>query len=234
MYVRSLLHNTLVNHAFLSSLSFFLGHRRVSFSWILIWYVDAKFFITSAFFLGLCDRFTSAFLRLRLAMTGVNNDIVGTSNNDGLGWDDVGDWLFDELLLTISKDLIIFKCFFLRRSLSRFSCRFWGFFLELVSIVVSSTFLFIFLHRWSTADTPCTFQRSLIHYTFHLLNLFEKDLNMRNREVSWLSKQLMLGFLEISMFLKNDKKVTQVKIFNFWLQENSLCFILEIKIRNRK
>ena len=47
-------------------------------------------------------------------MTGVNDDVVGTGSNDGLGWDDVGDWLFDELLL---KDLIIFECCFLRRSL---------------------------------------------------------------------------------------------------------------------
>ena len=52
-------------------------------------------------------------------MTGVNDDVVGTGSNDRLGWDDVGDWLFDELLLAISKDLIIFECCFLRRSLSR-------------------------------------------------------------------------------------------------------------------
>ena len=48
----------------------------------------------------------------------VKDDVVGTGSNDGLGWDDVGDWLFDELLLAVSKDLIIFECF-LRRSLSR-------------------------------------------------------------------------------------------------------------------
>ena len=85
---------------FLSSLRFFLGRPRVSFSWILIWYFDAKFFITSAFFLRLWGKFTSAFLRLRLldcliekadcwcceVMTGVNNDVVGTGSNDGLGW----------------------------------------------------------------------------------------------------------------------------------------------------
>ena len=47
-------------------------------------------------------------------MTGVNDDVVGTGSNDGLGWDDVGDWLFDELLLAISKDLIIFECCFLK------------------------------------------------------------------------------------------------------------------------
>ena len=41
-------------------------------------------------------------------MTGVNDDIVETGSNDGLGWDDARDWLFDELLLAISKDLIIF------------------------------------------------------------------------------------------------------------------------------
>ena len=52
-------------------------------------------------------------------MTGVNDDVVGTGSNDGLGWDDVGDWLFDELLLEISKDLIIFECCFHRRSPSR-------------------------------------------------------------------------------------------------------------------
>ena len=52
-------------------------------------------------------------------MTDVNDDVVGTGSNDGLGWDDVGDWLFDELLLAISKDLIIFECCFHRRSLSR-------------------------------------------------------------------------------------------------------------------
>ena len=52
-------------------------------------------------------------------MSGVNDDIVGTGRNDGLGWDDVGDWLFHELLLTISKDLISFECCFLRRSLSK-------------------------------------------------------------------------------------------------------------------
>ena len=52
-------------------------------------------------------------------MTGVNEDVVGTGNNDGLGWDDVGDWLFDELPLAISKDLTIFECCFLRKSLSR-------------------------------------------------------------------------------------------------------------------
>ena len=42
------------------------------------------------------------------AMTVVNDDVVGTGSNDGLGWEDVGDWLFDELLRAISKDLIIF------------------------------------------------------------------------------------------------------------------------------
>ena len=42
------------------------------------------------------------------AMTGVNDDVVGTGSNDGLGWDDVGNRLFDELLPVISKDLIIF------------------------------------------------------------------------------------------------------------------------------
>ena len=52
-------------------------------------------------------------------MTGVNDDVIGTSSKDGLGWDDVGDWLFDDLLLAISKNLIIFECCFLRRSLSR-------------------------------------------------------------------------------------------------------------------
>ena len=52
-------------------------------------------------------------------MTGVKDDVVGTGSNDGLGWDDVRDWLFDELLLAILKDLIILECCFLRRSLSR-------------------------------------------------------------------------------------------------------------------
>ena len=52
-------------------------------------------------------------------MAGVNDDVVGTGSNDGLGWDYVGDWLFDELLLAISKDLIIFECYFLRPWLSR-------------------------------------------------------------------------------------------------------------------
>ena len=52
-------------------------------------------------------------------MTGVNNDVVGTDSNDGLGWDDVLDWLFDELLLAISKDLIIFESCFLRWLLSK-------------------------------------------------------------------------------------------------------------------
>ena len=46
-------------------------------------------------------------------MTGVNDDVVGIDSNDGLGWNDVGDWLFDELVLAISKDLIIFECCFL-------------------------------------------------------------------------------------------------------------------------
>ena len=41
-------------------------------------------------------------------MTGVNDVVVGTSSNDGLGWDDLGDWLFNELLQAIPKDLIIF------------------------------------------------------------------------------------------------------------------------------
>ena len=52
-------------------------------------------------------------------MTGVNDDIVETGSNDGLGWDDARDWLFDELLLAISKDLIIFEFCFLRQSLSK-------------------------------------------------------------------------------------------------------------------
>ena len=52
-------------------------------------------------------------------MTGVNEDLVGTVSNDRLGLDVVGDWLFDEMLLAISKDLIIFECCFLRRLLSR-------------------------------------------------------------------------------------------------------------------
>ena len=118
----------------------------------------------------------------------------------------VGDLLFDELLLAISKDLIIFECCFLRRSLSRSFLQISGFFLEVLSIVVFSIFLFLFLHHSSTADTPCIFQRCLSNYTSHLSNLFEKGVNMRNREVSWPCKQLMLRFLEISMFLKNDKK----------------------------
>ena len=35
-------------------------------------------------------------------MTGVNDDVVGKGSNDGLGYDDVGDRLFNELLLAIS------------------------------------------------------------------------------------------------------------------------------------
>ena len=41
-------------------------------------------------------------------MTCVNDDVVGTGSNDGLVWDDVGDWLFDDLLQAISKNSIIF------------------------------------------------------------------------------------------------------------------------------
>ena len=52
-------------------------------------------------------------------MTDVNDDVVETGSNGRLGWDDVRVWLFDELLLEISKDLIIFEYCFLRRSLSR-------------------------------------------------------------------------------------------------------------------
>ena len=62
------------------------------------------------------------------AMTGINDDVVGTGSNDRLGRDDVGDWLFDELLLAILKDLIIFECCFLRRSLSRCFWQILGFF----------------------------------------------------------------------------------------------------------
>ena len=53
-------------------------------------------------------------------MIGINNDVVGTGSNDRLGWDDVKDWLFDEVLLAITKDMLIFECCFLRRLLSRF------------------------------------------------------------------------------------------------------------------
>ena len=90
-----------------------------------------------------------------------------------------------------------------------------GVFFRVALHVVYSTFLFF--HRSSTADTPCIFQRCLSHYTFHLLNLFEKDVNIRNRQVSQLCKQLMLGFLEISMFFKNDKKQKSIKYIPFLL-----------------
>ena len=129
-----------------------------------------------------------------------------------------------------------------------------GFFLEPFSIIVFSTFVFLFLHRSSTADTPCIFQRCLNHYTFHLLNLFEKGVNIGNRDVSWLYKQLMLGFLEILMFLKNDKKkkhkihtfsfvwTSLVHLYKRWFKWKSsisvfkkiVYFILETNIRNRK
>ena len=91
---------------------------------------------------------------------------------------------------------------------------FGGFFRVALHVVYSS---FLFLHRSSIDDTPCIFQRCLSHYTFHLLNLFEKGVNMRNREVSQLCKQLILGFLEISMFFKNDKKQKSIKYIPFLL-----------------
>ena len=61
-------------------------------------------------------------------MSGVNDDIVGTGRNDGLGWDDVEDWLFHELLLTISKDLISLNVVSLDGRFQNVSCTFRGFF----------------------------------------------------------------------------------------------------------
>ena len=60
-------------------------------------------------------------------MTGVNDDVMGIDSNDRLGWDDVGDWLFDELVLAISKDLIIFECCFLLVAFKMFLVDFGGF-----------------------------------------------------------------------------------------------------------
>ena len=95
-------------------------------------------------------------------MTGVNDDVVGTGSNDRLGWDDVGDWLFDELLLAISKDLIIFECCFLRRSLSK--C-----FLYISGVFFSAALHCCFL------NLSFSFFASLIdcQYTLHISALFK-------------------------------------------------------------
>ena len=157
IYIISLrLRNSIIQSLFSSEISF-LGWPRFSCIFIRIWYLHAKLWIISTFFLGLCGRWSAAFFKLRLrdclvekADSFCETGLVVSldTSSDALIPDVSGVWLFYDDEAKDFWNFIRLKYFFRKGSFSRYLIYFAGFsFKFLPPPLFSNSFFLLFCLR---------------------------------------------------------------------------------------